>query len=223
MYKTISFRSVPKPGPGNRAGFFIARTRGTPKNALGFLGPDAGGPKRKAFSGRRTPKPQNRETSRGVRRMPQFQKGQSGNPAGRPPGSRNRATSMVQRSTTTRRYRASGLQERVRRVVLHRIRDTHTILADQWRHECDANISIIARDLSSARFIGARSASPASSPIAGLARRLPAFMSSSAVRSNPRRSTRGLPISRRSSNSPRPWRGITCAMPCRSCARPGPR
>jgi hypothetical protein len=57
------------------------------------------------------------------------------------------------------------LQERVRRVVLH-------LLADQWRHECDANISIIARDLSSARFIGARSASPASSPIAGLARRL---------------------------------------------------
>ena len=79
-----------------------------------------------------------------------------------------------QRSTTTRRYRPSGLQERVRRVVLHRIRDTRTILADQWRHECDANISIIARDLSSARFIGARSASPASSPIAGLARRLPA-------------------------------------------------
>ena len=28
--------------------------------------------------------------------MPQFQKGQSGNPAGRPPGSRNRATVMVQ-------------------------------------------------------------------------------------------------------------------------------
>jgi hypothetical protein len=28
--------------------------------------------------------------------MPQFQKGQSGNPAGRPPGSRNRATIMVQ-------------------------------------------------------------------------------------------------------------------------------
>ena len=47
-----------------------------------------------------------------------------------------------QRSTTTRRYRPSGLQERVRRVVLHRIRDTHTILADQWRHECDANVSI---------------------------------------------------------------------------------
>jgi hypothetical protein len=63
-------------------------------------------------------------------------------------------------------------RERVRRVVLHRIRETHTILADQWRHECDANISIIARDLSSAHFIGARSASPASSPIAGLARRL---------------------------------------------------
>src|SRR6202021_2888488 len=45
-----------------------------------------------------------------------------------------------QRSTTTRRYRPSGLQERVRRVVLHRIRDTHAILADQWRHECDANL-----------------------------------------------------------------------------------
>jgi hypothetical protein len=43
----------------------------------------------------------------------------------------------------------------------------------------DANISIIARDLSFARFIGARSTSPASSPIAGPARRLPAFMSSS--------------------------------------------
>jgi hypothetical protein len=71
------------------------------------------------------------------------------------------------RSTTTRRYRPSGLQERVRRVVLHRIRDTHTILPDQWRHECDANISIIACDLSSARFIGARSASPASSPSPG--------------------------------------------------------
>ena len=35
------------------------------------------------------------------------------------------------------------------RSVLHRIRDTHTILADQWRHECDANILIIARDPSS--------------------------------------------------------------------------
>ena len=64
------------------------------------------------------------------------------------------------------------LRGRVRRVELNRIRETHTILADQWRHECDANISIIARDLSSAHFIGARSASPASSPIAGLARRL---------------------------------------------------
>jgi hypothetical protein len=27
MYKKISFRSAPKPDPGNRAGFFIARTR----------------------------------------------------------------------------------------------------------------------------------------------------------------------------------------------------
>ncbi len=30
MYKKISFRSVPKPGPGNRAEFFIARTREKP-------------------------------------------------------------------------------------------------------------------------------------------------------------------------------------------------
>ena len=63
-----------------------------------------------------------------------------------------------QRSTTTRRYRPSGLQERVRRVVLHRIRDTHTILADQWRHECDANISIIARDIGWAKARFARRA-----------------------------------------------------------------
>jgi hypothetical protein len=83
---------------------------------------------------------------------------------------RSRISGAPRRADTVR----AGLQERVRRVVLHRIRETHTILADQWRHECDANISIIARDLSSARFIGARSASPASSPIAGLARRLPA-------------------------------------------------
>ena len=83
---------------------------------------------------------------------------------------RSRISGAPRRADTVR----AGLQERVRRVVLHRIRDTHTILADQWRHECDANISIIAHDLSSARFIGARSASPASSPIAGLARRLPA-------------------------------------------------
>ena len=80
----------------------------------------------------------------------------------------SRISGAPRRADTVR----AGLQERVRRVVLHRIRETHTILADQWRHECDANISIIARDLSSAHFIGARSASPASSPIAGLARRL---------------------------------------------------
>jgi hypothetical protein len=36
MYRKISFRSVPKPGPGNRAGFFIARTRGTPKTPWVF-------------------------------------------------------------------------------------------------------------------------------------------------------------------------------------------
>ena len=38
-----------------------------------------------------------------------------------------------QRSTTTRRYRPSGLQERVRRVVLHRIRDTGPTRSDTWR------------------------------------------------------------------------------------------
>ncbi|MFZ1095961.1 MAG: DUF5681 domain-containing protein [Xanthobacteraceae bacterium] len=35
--------------------------------------------------------------------MPQFRKGQSGNPAGRPPGSRNSATSMVQNLLEARR------------------------------------------------------------------------------------------------------------------------
>jgi hypothetical protein len=36
------------------------------------------------------------------------------------------------------------LQERVRRVVLHRIRDTHTILADQWRLEPEPSTKIAA-------------------------------------------------------------------------------
>src|ERR1700730_10720698 len=76
---------------------FHCADAGHPKNALGFLGPQRQGPQTQAFSGRRLPAPPNRKTSRGVRRrMPQFRKGQSGNPAGRPPGSRNRATSMVQ-------------------------------------------------------------------------------------------------------------------------------
>ena len=51
---------------------------------------------------------------------------------------RSRISGAARRADTVR----AGLQERVRRIVLHRIRDTHTILADQWRHECDANISI---------------------------------------------------------------------------------
>ena len=48
-----------------------------------------------------------------------------------------------QRCTTTRYFNRSKPRRGARRVVLHRIRDTHTILADQWRHECDANISIL--------------------------------------------------------------------------------
>jgi hypothetical protein len=65
MYKKISFRSVPKPGPGNRAGFFIARTRGPPKTPWVFLGPNAGAPNASVFwpPPPRTP---NRKTSRGV-------------------------------------------------------------------------------------------------------------------------------------------------------------
>src|ERR1700730_12660871 len=57
MYKNISFRSVPKPGPGNRAGFFIARARGTPKTPWVF-GPQRRRPQTQAFSGRRLPAPQ---------------------------------------------------------------------------------------------------------------------------------------------------------------------
>src|ERR1700738_3762433 len=63
MYKKISFRSVSKPGPGNRAGFFIARTRSTTKR-LGFFGPRRpGGPKRKRFLAAASPhpKPQNQQ------------------------------------------------------------------------------------------------------------------------------------------------------------------
>jgi hypothetical protein len=56
---------VPKPGPGNRAGFFIARTRGTPKNALVFWGSDAGESQREAFLAAASPhpKPQNQQRS----------------------------------------------------------------------------------------------------------------------------------------------------------------
>jgi hypothetical protein len=45
MYKKISFRSVPKPGPGNRAGFFIARTRAPQKRLWFFEAPTPGAPK----------------------------------------------------------------------------------------------------------------------------------------------------------------------------------
>src|ERR1700730_9183568 len=57
MYNKISFRSVSKPGPGNRAGFVIARTRGTPKTPWFFWGPTPGA-QPPAFSGRRLPAPQ---------------------------------------------------------------------------------------------------------------------------------------------------------------------
>src|ERR1700736_4525279 len=84
----------PSPARETAPGFSL-RGRGAPQKRLVFLGPNAGGPNASVFwpPPPRTP---NRKTSRGVRRMPQFRKGQSGNPAGRPPGSRNRATSMVQ-------------------------------------------------------------------------------------------------------------------------------
>ena len=83
MYKKISFRSVPKPGPGNRAGFFIARTRGTPKNALGFLGPNARGPKRKRFLAAASPhpKPQNQQRSEDNAPISQRPNRKSGRPA----------------------------------------------------------------------------------------------------------------------------------------------
>ena len=66
MYKKISFRSASKPGPGNRAGFFIAWTRGTPKTPWVFWGPNAGGPKHKRFLAAAFPhpKPQNRQRSK---------------------------------------------------------------------------------------------------------------------------------------------------------------
>jgi hypothetical protein len=64
MYKKISFRSVPKLGPGNRAGFFIARTRGTPKTPW-FFGAQRRRPKRKRFLAAAFPhsKPQNQQRS----------------------------------------------------------------------------------------------------------------------------------------------------------------
>jgi hypothetical protein len=85
----------PSPARETAPGFSL-RGRGAPRKRLGFFGaPTPGAPNTSVFwpPPSRTP---NRKTSRGVRRMPQFRKGQSGNPAGRPPGSHNRATSTVQ-------------------------------------------------------------------------------------------------------------------------------
>ena len=47
MYKKISFRSVPKPGPGNRAGLFIARTRLKSRYAANAVPVSSGGMRRK--------------------------------------------------------------------------------------------------------------------------------------------------------------------------------
>jgi hypothetical protein len=65
MYKKISFRSVPKPGRGNRAGFSL-RGRGTQKTPLVFQAPTPGAPKRKRFLAAASPhpKPQNRQRSK---------------------------------------------------------------------------------------------------------------------------------------------------------------
>jgi hypothetical protein len=44
---------VPKPGPGNRAGFFIARTRGSPKTLVEALNTPVVGPVMCLFGERR--------------------------------------------------------------------------------------------------------------------------------------------------------------------------
>jgi hypothetical protein len=82
MYKKISFRSVPKPGPGNRAGFFIGRTRGTPKTPWFFEAPTPG-PQTQAFSARRlpAPKPQNQQRSEENAAISERPKRKSGRPA----------------------------------------------------------------------------------------------------------------------------------------------
>src|ERR1700738_4793522 len=81
MYKKISFKSVPKPGPGNRAGFFIARTRGTPKTPWFFWGPTPG-PKRKRFLAAASPhpKPQNQQRSEENAPISERPKRKSGRP-----------------------------------------------------------------------------------------------------------------------------------------------
>jgi hypothetical protein len=83
MYKKISFRSASKPGPGNRAGFFIAWTRGTPKTPWVFWGPNAGGPKHKRFLAAAFPhpKPQNQQRSEENASISERPKRKSGRPA----------------------------------------------------------------------------------------------------------------------------------------------
>jgi hypothetical protein len=85
----------PSPARETAPGFSL-RGRGAPQKRLGFFWGPTRGPQTQAFSGRRLPAPQTPKPAEEWRRMPQFRKGQSGNPAGRPPGSRNRATSTVQ-------------------------------------------------------------------------------------------------------------------------------
>jgi hypothetical protein len=65
MYKKISFRSVPKPGPGNRAGFFHCADGAPQKTPLVFEAPTPGAPKRKRFLAAASPhpKPQNQQRS----------------------------------------------------------------------------------------------------------------------------------------------------------------
>src|SRR5438876_4230210 len=84
MYKKISFRSVPKPGPGNRAGFFIARRRGTPKTPW-LLEARRRGPKRKRFLAAASPhpKPQNQQRSEENAPISERPKRKYGRPAAR--------------------------------------------------------------------------------------------------------------------------------------------
>ena len=114
MYKKISFRSVPKPGPGNRAGFFIARTRSARKTPWVFLGPDARGPPTQAFSGRRLPAPANPKPAEERGKCPNFAKAKA---EIRPAGRRARATARrawcrtCSRARRKHRKRAAQLAE----------------------------------------------------------------------------------------------------------------
>jgi hypothetical protein len=93
VYKKISFRSVSKPGRETAPGFSLGG-RGAPQKRLGFLRPRRRGPKRKRFLAAASPhpKPQNQQRSEENAPISERPKRKSG----RPPDSRNRATSMVQ-------------------------------------------------------------------------------------------------------------------------------